>query len=1027
MDLSNIPFFQRPMQARKGDQFVGQDEAGNNVYRMGNGDTYTVKPSADQRTTRTKIEEDVVPAVKEFASNPSLPSAEQMKQFGADVVEGTYESIKGAVEGTGTMGDAFGVAPAMGIASAPFEVPEGAVRSFGGKSKNVVPRFKMHGETTNFPNPTFGNKKLRDIFEEDQWENNLDLEIWDPEVGDFVNSDPLFVNPDNGDTFGTGPEFNLGYAPNLRVHDLADIALGRKTPEEALDYIGMDPESNLVSYVNQRLSNLQERPEFQEYLERYRGLNEEYDPYDALQTNPRTGNEVATFRSPIPEVLSNLDFPKNGIKGSQLLKEFQDSPSIRGSELKSLGVDINPQQRYSKEEVDSLFEGKLWNASAYIVENPMYSAYQRQQVLDPTVDYFELIVNADKQGGENFRAISQHFENNTLSHARASVKADTWTGQDYILLEELQSDLLQKGFETKKLPDRDRIYAIYGIDEPENYLMELSGASDQEILEGVRLAFQMKDFTSSSQMPKELKDSYADFIEKSSAGSYRAYNMARQVFNYENYDDRTANELLKEIRDDLGSSKKEAQRPPIQKTEEGVRLAFDGLLAEAANRGINRIVIPPFERIVAERFTPGSSDYFKALEPTSGFYATYKKAIDKILKEYEQEFGRENFSTRLVDIDYVPVAYVDKRDPDNRRTIDLPVTGTEVFFKGAIDKGYDFTKPRFAEGGLVQNYNQGGSVSMDKQMKLFQEGGISDDGMNRDPVSGNEVPPGSLSKEVRDDVDAKLSEGEYVVPADVVRFFGVDYFEKLRKKAKEGLAQMDADGRIGGEPVPEGPEDDLPFSDEELAFLEESEGEPVQMAEGGVVSGFAEGLEQEMTTPSVQTEVYRNAQGEQRTIMFVNGQPIQRIPEGFTKAPKEGLTNSPEDAKVGNQQANREGGIGTDGTDSGFGNEAGTATGGFADAMAGAMDGAFGGGGKGGLGGALGGIGSAIGGAVSGAFGGGGGGGASAGPSAGASTGGPNGGMGGYANRGMLVDRTVKQKPQPKPEGKGLVKRKAKK
>ena len=28
-----------------------------------------------------------------------------------------------------------------------------------------------------------------------------------------------------------------------------------------------------------------------------------------------------------------------------------------------------------------------------------------------------------------------------------------------------------------------------------------------------------------------------------------------------------------------------------------------------------------------------------------------------------------------------------------------------------------------------------------------------------DPISGNEVPPGSLPVEVRDDIDAKLSEG----------------------------------------------------------------------------------------------------------------------------------------------------------------------------------------------------------------------------------------------------------------------------
>jgi len=91
---------------------------------------------------------------------------------------------------------------------------------------------------------------------------------------------------------------------------------------------------------------------------------------------------------------------------------------------------------------------------------------------------------------------------------------------------------------------------------------------------------------------------------------------------------------------------------------------------------------------------------------------------------------------------------------------------------------------------------------LEEQMELFaDEGGLKDDGMNKDPISGNEVPSGSLAEEVRDDIPAQLSEGEYVVPADVVRFFGVKFFEDLRMQAKQGLAQMEKDGRIGGEPV----------------------------------------------------------------------------------------------------------------------------------------------------------------------------------------------------------------------------------
>ena len=87
----------------------------------------------------------------------------------------------------------------------------------------------------------------------------------------------------------------------------------------------------------------------------------------------------------------------------------------------------------------------------------------------------------------------------------------------------------------------------------------------------------------------------------------------------------------------------------------------------------------------------------------------------------------------------------------------------------------------------------------------------------RSPVSGNEIPSGSLASEVRDDIPAQLSEGEYVVPADVVRYFGVRVFEEMRNEAKMGLQSMEQDGRIGGEPV----EPSQGMTEGDLASLEE--------------------------------------------------------------------------------------------------------------------------------------------------------------------------------------------------------------
>jgi hypothetical protein len=96
-------------------------------------------------------------------------------------------------------------------------------------------------------------------------------------------------------------------------------------------------------------------------------------------------------------------------------------------------------------------------------------------------------------------------------------------------------------------------------------------------------------------------------------------------------------------------------------------------------------------------------------------------------------------------------------------------------------------------------------MAIEQQMEMFNakpRGGLDDDGMSIDPVSGNKIPPGSMANEVRDDVEARLSDGEYVVPANVVRFFGVKFFEDLRTQAMQGLGAMEANGRIGGEPVP---------------------------------------------------------------------------------------------------------------------------------------------------------------------------------------------------------------------------------
>jgi len=68
--------------------------------------------------------------------------------------------------------------------------------------------------------------------------------------------------------------------------------------------------------------------------------------------------------------------------------------------------------------------------------------------------------------------------------------------------------------------------------------------------------------------------------------------------------------------------------------------------------------------------------------------------------------------------------------------------------------------------------------------------------MKTDPISGNEIPPGVGATNVRDDIPANLSEGEYVFSADVVKFYGLDKLESMVNKAKDGMANLVKEDRI---------------------------------------------------------------------------------------------------------------------------------------------------------------------------------------------------------------------------------------
>ena len=142
----------------------------------------------------------------------------------------------------------------------------------------------------------------------------------------------------------------------------------------------------------------------------------------------------------------------------------------------------------------------------------------------------------------------------------------------------------------------------------------------------------------------------------------------------------------------------------------------------------------------------------------------------------------------------------------------------------------DIKKPTlFSEGGMA----------LEEQMSM-NFGDVPDNTIGQDPVSGNDIPLGSTAENVRDDIPANLSEGEIVVPADVVNFHGVKLFEDLRKEAKMGYAQMAEDGRIGGEPMDMNDDMDIELSELDLEIMDDEA--PVEMRRGGMSMKDYEGV-----------------------------------------------------------------------------------------------------------------------------------------------------------------------------------------
>ena len=229
----------------------------------------------------------------------------------------------------------------------------------------------------------------------------------------------------------------------------------------------------------------------------------------------------------------------------------------------------------------------------------------------------------------------------------------------------------------------------------------------------------------------------------------------------------------------------------------------------------------------------------------------HKERMKKATKEGTRVAGEKpDTTTGFEDDEYIPGIEMESRDdtmatgdPDfdaepmgdmqvSAADIDDTPTGDDIFtrfFETLGDVSYD-------EGFEVDDINlkEGGSV---KEADFVKHKGEKSD-----------PPPGAKPEEVADDIPAMLSEGEYVLPANVVRYLGLERIIDMHQKVLHEIQQMEDLGMIQNVDENGKPEKD----DKEMKFIE-PEGEavsetliiaakpkgmmcPPEMAEGGEIN-----------------------------------------------------------------------------------------------------------------------------------------------------------------------------------------------
>ena len=175
-----------------------------------------------------------------------------------------------------------------------------------------------------------------------------------------------------------------------------------------------------------------------------------------------------------------------------------------------------------------------------------------------------------------------------------------------------------------------------------------------------------------------------------------------------------------------------------------------------------------------------------------------------------------------------------------------------------VDKFFKPGKPHLERriASAMQGY--------DEELEGFKEGGLAD---NADDT------PGATESEVADDIPAMISEGELVVPANVVRYHGLSKYENMRKTALKALDELEDNGQI--RPVDS---DGTPIVKDVKEQTDE-----VMASKGATVARYNEG-----GSPTIEEEP--------KTKFPIKYEKVIGKPVGPRVTPREGQTITPDDS-----------------------------------------------------------------------------------------------------------------------------------